>query len=626
MCGIAGIVSSRPDPSLGEMLHRMIGIQGHRGPDGGGAWNGCLGEVQVGLASARLAILDLRDTAGQPMTCDDERHVLVYNGEVYNYKELRAELAGLGVRFRTSGDTEVVLRALVHWGPAAFEKFNGMWGLAWLDRRAGTLVLSRDRLGVKPLYWHRDGERLLFASEIKAILVGAGKRFAVNRVAVARYLMQSQLDAQSQTFFDGIESLPAGHYVQLDLRRGEGELAAEPRSYWTVPQPAETDGRPPDIEAIRETFHDAVRIRLRSDVPVGVLLSGGLDSSSIAAAVRRTLGDGVDLRLFSMVSDEPRYSEAPFIERMAAHLGTGTVVGHVRLDARESFDALDMATWHNDEPIGSFSTVAHFFLMRLATGLGVTVILCGQGGDELLCGYLKYWGFYLQSLARARQWGTAAVVAAAATWRGTVLPYVRLNEGKRYLPIALRPTGVDIRGPLLRGMDSLLPLGLGAEGVVGRQRDDLCRLSLPALLHYEDRMSMAMSREIRLPFLDYRVVSLLLPLAPQWKLRDGWSKWIFRKAMEGDLPHEIPWRKDKQGFDNPISQWLRRELRSDVENLLGDELLTGRAGLIDALGLRQRYAAYRNGTDRGAMSFKDIFNPLALEIWARRFEPFLSLT
>ena len=144
MCGIAGIVSSRPDPSLGEMLHRMIGIQGHRGPDGGGAWNGCLGEVQVGLASARLAILDLRDTAGQPMTCDDERHVLVYNGEVYNYKELRAELAGLGVRFRTSGDTEVVLRALVHWGPAAFEKFNGMWGLAWLDRRAGTLVLSRD--------------------------------------------------------------------------------------------------------------------------------------------------------------------------------------------------------------------------------------------------------------------------------------------------------------------------------------------------------------------------------------------------------------------------------------------------------------------------------------------------
>jgi len=624
MCGVAGIISIRPDPSLGEQLDRMIRIQAHRGPDGRGVWTECVGNIQVGLASARLAILDLRDAAGQPMTCEDGRHVLVYNGEVYNYRELRAELQGLGVMFGTSGDTEVVLRALVQWGTAAFEKFNGMWGLAWLDRRTGFLVLSRDRLGVKPLYWHRDGERLLFASEIKGILVGAGKRFAANRTAVARYLMQSQLDAQSQTFFAGIESIPAGHYVQLDLRRAD--LAVQPHRYWTVPEYPLTDGRPPDIEQIRETFHDAVRIRLRSDVPVGVLLSGGLDSSSIAAGVRRSLGDGVDLRLFSMVSDEPRYSEAPFIERMAAHLGTGTVIGHVRLDAHEAFRALDTVTWHNDEPIGSFSTIAHYLLMRLAKDLGVTVILCGQGGDELLCGYLKYWAFYLQSLARAGRWGAAAQVIASATWRGTVLPYVRLNEGKRYLPAVLRPKGIDLRGPLLQGTDSLLDLGLGDGGLVARQRDDLSRLSLPALLHYEDRMSMALSREIRLPFLDHRVVSLLLPLAPQWKLRDGWSKWVFRKAMEPDLPPEITWRKDKQGFDNPQSQWLRKELRGDVETILGDELLTVRAGLIDAAGLRQRYAAYRRqGPDRGALSFKDIFNPLALEIWARRFEPFLSL-
>ena len=624
MCGIAGIVSTGPDPSLNERLGRMIAIQAHRGPDGRGTWAGCVGDVRVGLASARLAILDLRHAAGQPMTCEDGRHVLVYNGEVYNYPELRAELEGLGTRFRTSGDTEVVLQALVRWGPAAFEKFNGMWGLAWLDRQTGSLVLSRDRLGVKPLYWHRDGEWLLFASEIKGILVGAGKRFAVNRAAVVRYLIQSQLDAQSPTFFAGIEAVPAGHYVQFALRRHD--LDGKPRRHWTVPEYPLTDGRPPDIEAIRETFHDAVRIRLRSDVPVGVLLSGGLDSSSIAAAVRRALGDGVDLRLFSMVSDEPRYSEAPFIERMAAHLGTGTVIGHVRLDPHEAFRALDVVSWHNDEPIGSFSTVAHFLLMRLAKELGVTVILCGQGGDELLCGYLKYWGFYLQSLVQARRWGAAARVAAEVTWRGTVLPYVRLNEGKRYLPAALRPKDIDIRGPRLRESDSPLTLGLGEGGLVARQRDDLCRLSLPVLLHYEDRMSMALSREIRLPFLDHRVVSLLLPLAPQWKLRDGWSKWVFRKAMERELPREIAWRKDKQGFDNPQSQWLRGELRSDVETLLGQELLTARAGLIDPAALRQRYNAYRRqGTDRGAMSFKDIFNPLALEIWARRFEPFLAL-
>src|SRR2546425_974046 len=193
MCGIAGIVSSGPESSLREELDRMIAIQAHRGPDGRGAWKGCVADCHVGLASARLAILDLSDLAAQPMACDDGRHVLVYNGEVYNYCELRAELAALGTRFRTAGDTEVVLQALAHWGAAAFQKFNGMWALAWLDRQTGSLVLSRDRLGVKPLYWHREGRRLLFASEIKAILVGSGKRFSVNRTAVTRYLMQSQL-------------------------------------------------------------------------------------------------------------------------------------------------------------------------------------------------------------------------------------------------------------------------------------------------------------------------------------------------------------------------------------------------------------------------------------------------
>src|SRR5947208_6296280 len=180
MCGIAGIVSSGPDPSLGEKLDRMIAIQAHRGPDGRGAWTGCVSDVQLGIASDRLAVLDLRDAAGQPMTCADGRHVLVYNGELYNYRELRAELQSLGTRFRTSGDTEVVLQALATWGESAFARFNGMWALAWLDQDAGVLVLSRDRFGIKPLYWHRSADHVLFASEIKGILAGSDRRFAID--------------------------------------------------------------------------------------------------------------------------------------------------------------------------------------------------------------------------------------------------------------------------------------------------------------------------------------------------------------------------------------------------------------------------------------------------------------
>src|SRR6266853_582744 len=211
MCGIAGIVSLVSDASLAKRLNRMVDVQAHRGPDGRGTWRAVVGPAQVALANVRLAILDLTDAGLQPMISPSGQQVLVYNGEIYNYRELRAQLQARGVAFHTQCDTEVVLQALLTWGEAAFERFNGMWALAWLDQDTGTLVLSRDRFGIKPLYWHAARDHFLFASEIKGILAGSERRFAINPAAAARYLLQSQLDAQPQTFFDQIEALPPAH-------------------------------------------------------------------------------------------------------------------------------------------------------------------------------------------------------------------------------------------------------------------------------------------------------------------------------------------------------------------------------------------------------------------------------
>jgi len=624
VCGIAGILSTEPDRSLDVPLTKMVHVQAHRGPDGHGCWEGRVGSTRLALGSVRLAIQDLSEAGQQPMTSPSGRQVLVYNGEIYNYLELRRELQGRGIEFRSRCDTEVVLYALQVWGEEAFQRFNGMWGLAWLDQDAGQLLLSRDRLGIKPLYWHRMDGRVFFASEIKSILVGSDRRFRVNEVAVARYLLQSQIDAQEQTFFAGIEALPPGTCARFNLRSPAG-LTPSVHRYWSPP-PDRLNGTPPCLETVRETFLDSVRLRLRSDVPVGVLLSGGLDSSSIAAATQLATSRSADLHLLSIVSDEPRYSEGPFIDRMAAHLGKAAHTSRVRVTPEETFGLLDRVTWHNDEPLGSLSNVAHYLLMQRAKELGVTVILSGQGADELLCGYLKYWGFYLQSLCRDGQWLTAFRVLGQLGRRGTALPQFRVDDAKRYLPKMLRPSAIDIRGPRLNRVDSLLDIGLGSAGVVERQVADLCRFSVPALLHWEDRMSMALAREIRVPYLDYRLVETLLPLAPEWKLRNGWSKWVFRKAMEPHLPREITWRKDKQGFVTPQGEWLKTALRPPVTALLQGDLLTAACGLVDRTALQRRYAAYcRQPSDQGGISFNDVFNPIALEVWMRRFESHLQM-
>jgi asparagine synthase (glutamine-hydrolysing) len=580
--------------------------------------------INIGLGLDRLKILDLSDAANQPMLSPDGRYVLVFNGEIYNYLELRAELSASGVNFRTGGDTEVLLHALILWGSAAFSRLNGMWALALLDRTSGKVTLSRDRFGIKPLYTYKDEQGLFIASEIKAILDVARRKFRVTAEVANAFLSQNLLCAGTTTFFEGIDEFPAGHWAEVVIDE-IGNSPLQPCRYWTAPTVPTSDlSEDSLIDLVRTTFIDSVKLRLRSDVPVGVLLSGGTDSSAIAAALHYLNPARDDISLISAVGTDGAGDE-PFIDLMAGHLNRK--VEKVKLDyaPSEALSLISEASWFNDEPVGSFSTVAHFLLMKRAGDLSVTVLLTGQGADEILCGYKKYLAFHAQALLSSGRWLAAAKVLRAFHEKGTVLSQMDYREAKRYLPRWLRFPELDIRGPALSDLKNSIPVGLNGHGVIGRQVVDLERLSVPALVHYEDRMSMAAAREIRLPFLDYRLVSLLLPLSVEDKLRDGWTKWIFRRAMETLLPKEIAWRKDKQHFIVPQTHWFESELRENVLTLLADEWLTERLGLIDRRNLRARYDAYlRQPSKNGRLSFKDIFAPIALELWARQYEKYLS--
>jgi len=626
MCGLAGLFGHFGSQGIRRSVERMLQVQAHRGPDSSGVWCGSIAGVDAGFGLQRLKILDLSDAANQPMFSEDGRFGLVFNGEIYNYLELRHELSAAGVRFRTHGDTEVLLNALIMWGPQALPRLNGMWAFLFLDQIAGELLVSRDRFGIKPLYTYSDERGLFVSSEIKAILTVSNRRFAVTPAVANAFLCQSLLNASTNTFFSGIEEFPAGHFSKLSIAN-IGRRPLEPQQYWTIPTTASRQlNETAAIEAVAEIFIDSVKLRLRSDVPVGVLLSGGVDSSAIAAAIHHLQPSRNDIKLISAVGSEGEQDEQRFIDRISKHVNLPVEKVVLNYSPAQALDLVSEVSWFNDEPIGNFSTVAHYLLMKRARDLGVTVLLSGQGADEILCGYKKYLGFYLQELISAGRWIAAAHVLQGFIRNGTVLSQFTYQETKRYLPPRFRLPELDIRGFALLDNIERVHVGLNGGGVVERQSRDIQKLSVPALVHYEDRMSMAMAREIRLPFLDYRLVELLVSLPVEFKLRSGWTKWIFRRAMDPLLPKEIAWRKDKQHFIVPQNQWFRRELRDQLTRLVDSEWVTEQLGFIDRAKLRSRYDEYlRQPTNRGRIGSKDILNPVALELWARRFESYLQV-
>jgi asparagine synthase (glutamine-hydrolysing) len=573
-------------------------------------------DADLVLASRRLAIQDLSTAGHQPMT--DGRRWLTYNGEIYNFGEVRRELEALGHRFRSNTDTEVLLHAYDEWGTGCLDRLNGMWAFALWDGRRRTLVLARDRFGVKPLFYSWDGDRIVFASEIKALL--GVVRPETNRSVLDDYLAYGHVDESDETFFTGVSQLPPGHLIDL----APGDAGPRVRAWYRLP----TSSRDPAgdrARCFRELLENAVHLRLISDVPVGTCLSGGLDSSAIACMVDRLLRSGdragvADRQLtFSARYDDQRHDEGRYID--AVRTATAIEPHFSRPTGSALLGDLDALVWHQEEPFGSTSIYAQWTVFKLAREHGVVVTLDGQGGDEVAGGYHHYFGPNLARLLRAgRLHDFAQEVAAVRQTHAASARWLATRTGA-----ALLPWGVRRRlAARLRKPDWLLPTPGSAPSDVplaGMPRDPLAAqiyrdvtVGLRQLLRVCDRNSMAHSVESRLPFLDFRLLEFGYTTPAEAKLSNGTTKVTMRQALDGLLPEAVRGRPGKVGFSTPEDSWFRGELRPFVEEIFGSESFRSRPQL-DVSAVWRMYAEHLNGHDHS----RAIWRLLNAELWQRRF-------
>ncbi len=639
MCAIAGIYETTGRPVDRHLLRTMTRMQAHRGPDGEGYVYldpaGALPPLPVGegdtapvvqgrhalaMGHRRLAIIDLSEAGHQPMSVAGGRYWVCYNGELYNYLELRDELAGKGHRFESRSDTEVLLAAYVEWGEACVSRFNGMFAFAVWDAPRRRLFCSRDRLGEKPLYYHWDGARFAFASEIKAVLPACDRQSANDR-AVFEYLDEAVLDAGDHTFFEHVRQLPPAHSLIVE----HGTLRVI--RYWGLPEGEPPPGETPSFEQavglLRELFEDAVRLRLRSDVAVGSCLSGGLDSSAIVCVAQALRGLDAPLQTFSSCFEDPAYDERVYILPVVS--STRSTAHFVFPDPKELLDQMMRLVWHQDEPFGSTSIFAQWAVMRQAKQHGVKVLLDGQGADEQLCGYHRAFGaWFADLLAQGRLRRLATELAAYRRLHPALPKELLATLGRSLLP-----------GPLVRAVRGRMtgsatwlgaefrrafrPRARGERGALTHlrafERDLLTGNGLRALLHSEDRNAMAFGVEARLPFLDHRLVELLDSLDPACKLRAGQTKAILREAMKGLLPEPVRLRRDKMGFVTPEAQWFRGPISQDVRQVLSDRR-TRERGYLDTRAAQRAFEAHVAG--RVDLS-RAIWRWLNVELWCRCF-------
>lgn len=579
MCGILGWVGKRPLEV--ERYRAALDTIAHRGPDGSGDWTDA--EAGVWFGHRRLSIIDLSHAGDQPMHSADGRYVMIFNGEIYNYVELRQELIALGANFTSHSDSEVIIEGYRVWGRKVVDRLNGMFAFMILDRKTRTMFGARDRYGEKPLLFARGDGFFAFGSEYKALLSlpGIGRGYDDFRVLRAAVNPSKGLDADRQTAFDAIEQLLPGEAIAFDL----GDLKPEIWRYY-APRYDASGAKASDADVFaefRELLTDSVRIRLRSDVPVGSCLSGGLDSSAIVCIARQLVGDDAEYNTFTghfpgTPADEYHFAKVVIdATKVKSHLVEPTV--------DRLIDDLPDFIWHNELPTGGSSQFAQWCVFHLAKQHNVTVLLDGQGSDELLGGYETYFALYLDSL---RETGDRARLDAEmpqieARYPGVLTPPSRALRDR--LPFRLRHMLANRMGKgssVLYAIEPGVAQKIMAQDARTRQdqfhplasalAEDSFGGFLTTLLRYGDRNSMAHSREVRLPFCDHRLADFALSLPPHLLMGEVQTKRVLRESMRGVLPEEIRARWRKQGFNPPQDLWFKSpRLQTMVRDLFASQ-------------------------------------------------------
>jgi asparagine synthase (glutamine-hydrolysing) len=626
MCGIAGMVATdglRADERA--RLPRMRDVIAYRGPDEAGAWY----DHHAALGHRRLSIVDLA-TGSQPLGNEDGTIQIVFNGEIYNHADLRPELENAGHRYHTRCDTEAIVHAYEEWGDDCVHRFRGMFAFAIWDAPRRRLLLARDRLGIKPLYWTvRDG-RLIFGSEIKAILASGLVEARANETGLPELLGTRYLSGE-QTLFQGIRKLLPGHLLVYE----QGRVTT--RQYWDVPVGAAAEPPAPNgrewVRRFRELLEESVRLRLMSDVPLGMFLSGGLDSSAIAAIMARMIDR--PLQTFSVAFEERAFSELTWAREVAQAIGADA--HEVVIGAGQFFDAVPRLVWHEDEPIAHPSSVPLYFVSALARE-HVTVVLTGEGSDELLAGYGKYprallnWragGVYARVMPdAARRWLADRVIPAlpdgmARYARRSFLAVEHTPEAAFFDNFAAVPLARqrELFNGRLRGAATPEAAYSASRDWLDRPGDQplLDRLLyadiktyLVELLMKQDQMSMAASIESRVPFLDHKLVEFVATMPGAWKLSGFTTKRVLREAVKDLLPPRIL-RRPKMGFPVPFSLWSRGPWHHVVRDVLLDRRARER-GLFDAAQVTHLLDDHAAGRGDSGDILWSLFN---LELWYR---------
>jgi asparagine synthase (glutamine-hydrolysing) len=588
MCGIVGFFSFNPNITIDKSeLVTMTDSIAHRGPDDFGhilfdknkkqlaefrtiQEETLIRRGHLGLGHRRLSIIDLSKKGHQPMKSDSGDVWLIYNGEIYNYLELRVELENMGYLFSSNSDTEVVLKSYLAWGINCFNKFNGMWALCLYDQRSDEIVLSRDRFGKKPLYYYFGNGFVVFASEVKALLMHPQVEKKINLEKVVNYAGRHYryVDDDDQSFFQNIYQVPKSGYMVIF---NDGRHYSS--SYWQlIPGSGLYDNISEGeiVERFKDLLIDAVKIRLRSDVPVSSMLSGGLDSGSITC-IASGLND--QFKAFSGVSGTGYYDESYFIDKTVKRSNVGSIF--IYPQASELIPMLNEMLQCHDEPICTVTWYLNYMITKEIAKYKIPVVLTGHGGDELLAGYWDHYHYRFQELRHNGSKDAEEVDYWLANHNRPIEEYLREKEYVERLSstpeIELEKYSryLDALSPALRPyMHKALNTSPFHDGLSRRLYLELFYETVPPSLRAEDRNMMAFSIENRLPFLDYRLAEFTFALDNSYKIRNGLGKWLLREATKGILPEEVRLRKDKTGFNAPFDEWIRHENRAQLEELI----------------------------------------------------------